>query len=57
MITKDYQDAPCIMQYRHVSNISRRCSNYIFMKDLTPGFNWLSKDNGNMRREAFQVWD
>ena len=22
----------------------RRCSNYIFILDLTPGFNWLGKD-------------
>ena len=35
----------------------RRCSDYIFMIDLKPGFDWLGKDNGNMRRESFQFWD
>ena len=31
----------------------RRCSNYIFILSLTPGFNGLGKDNYKMRREAF----
>ena len=35
----------------------RRCSNYIFILNLTPGFNGLGKDNYKMRREAFQFWD
>ena len=35
----------------------RRCSNYIFILNLTPGFNGLSKDNYKMRREAFKFWD
>ena len=35
----------------------RRCSNYIFILDLTPGFNILHKDNGKTRREAFQFWN
>ena len=50
-----------IMKYHQASNISdilvankmvgdsevtcRRCSNYIFIIDLTPGFNGLGKDN------------
>ena len=54
--------------YRKVSNISRqqncwslrcswsivcrRCSNYIFIINLTPGFNGLGKDNGRTRRET-----
>ena len=32
----------------------RRCSNYIFILNLTPGFNGLGKDNYKMRREAFK---
>ena len=35
----------------------RRCSNYIFILNLTPGFNGLCKDNYKMRREAFKFWD
>ena len=35
----------------------RRCSNYIFVLDLTPGFNGLSKGNCNTRREIFTFWD
>ena len=35
----------------------RRCSNYIFILDLTPGFNILRKDNWKPRRKAFKVWD
>ena len=34
----------------------RRCSNYIFILDLTPGFNGLSKDNCKMRWEIFKFW-
>ena len=35
----------------------RRCSNYIFILELIPGFNGLGKDNCNMRQETFKVWD
>ena len=35
----------------------RRCSNYIFILNLTPGFNGLGNDNYNMRPEAFKFWD
>ena len=54
----------------HISNISctlvgrcswsiacRRCSNYIFILDLTPGFNGLGKDNCKMRQQTFKFWD
>ena len=34
----------------------RRCSNYIFILDLTPVFNGLGKDNCNMRQELFKFW-
>ena len=30
----------------------RRCSNYIFILDITPGFNGLGKDNHKTRRET-----
>ena len=41
------------------SNVSgsiacRRCSNYIFILDLTPSFNGLGKDNRKTRRETFE---
>ena len=39
------------------SNACRRCSNYIFILDLTPGFNGLGKDKYNMRRETSKFWD
>ena len=34
-----------------------RCSNYIFILNLTPDFNGMGKDNHKMRREAFKFWD
>ena len=59
--------------YRQVSNIRRqlncwslrcswsiacrRCSNYIFILCLTPGFSRLGKDKGKTRRESFRFWD
>ena len=33
----------------------RRCFNYIFILDLTPGFNGLGKENCKTRRETFTV--
>ena len=35
----------------------RHCSNYIFILNLTPGFNGLGKDNYKMRREVFKFSD
>ena len=35
----------------------RCCSNYIFILNLTPGFNWLGKDNYKTRWEIFKFWD
>ena len=35
----------------------RRCSNYIFMLDLTPDFNVLEKDNCKTRWESFKFWN
>ena len=35
----------------------RRCSNYIFIIDLTPDFNGLAKDNCKTRREPFKLCD
>ena len=35
----------------------RRCSNYIFNLDLTPGFTVLREDHCKLRREAFKLWD
>ena len=32
-------------------------ANYIFILDLTPGFNGLSKDNCKTRLETFKFWD
>ena len=39
------------------SIICRRCSNHIFILDLTPGFNGLDKDNCKTRRETFKFWE
>ena len=33
----------------------RRCSNYIFILDLTPGFNGLGKDSGKTRWQTFKL--
>ena len=38
-------------------NIICLASNYIFILDWTPGFNWLGKDNCKARRETFKVWE
>ena len=35
----------------------RRCSNYIFILDSTPGFIRLGKGNCKMRQETFKFWD
>ena len=35
----------------------RRCSIYIFILDLTPGFNGVGKDNCKTRRKTFKFWD
>ena len=35
----------------------RRCSNYIFILDWTPGFNGLGNDNCKTRRETCKFWD
>ena len=35
----------------------RRCSNYIFILDLTHGFIGLGKDNYKTRRETFKFGD
>ena len=40
-----------------VDHADRRCYNYIFILDLTPGFNGLGKDNCKTRRETFQCSD
>ena len=39
------------------SSACRRCSNYIFILDLKPGFNILRKDNCKPRQEAIKFWD
>ena len=35
----------------------RRCSNYIFILDLTPGFNGWGKDDCKTRRKSFKFGD
>ena len=35
----------------------RRCSNYNFILDWSPGFNGLGKGNCKTRRETFKFWD
>ena len=36
---------------------SRRCSNYLFILDLTQGFYGFDKDNWKTRRETFKFRD
>ena len=38
------------------SIVCRRCSNYIFILDLTPDSNILHKDNCKTKRETFDFW-
>ena len=33
------------------------CSNYIFILNLTPGFNGLGRDYCRTRRDSFEFWD
>ena len=40
-----------------LDNACRRCSNYIFILDLTHGFIGLGKYNCKTRREAFKFGD
>ena len=47
----------CWSLRRSWSIACRRCSNYIFILGLTPGFNILRKDNCMPGRETFKVWD
>ena len=39
------------------SDVGAARSNYIFILDLTSGFNGFGKDNCKMRRESFKFWD
>ena len=39
------------------SSVCWRCSNYIFIVDLTPGFNILRQDNCKPRWETSKFWD
>ena len=38
-------------------NLRQRCCNYIFIPDLTPGFNWLGNDNCKTKRETLKFWN
>ena len=40
-----------------ITQMSRRCSNYIFILNLTPGFNGSGKENCKMRQETFKFTD
>ena len=46
----------CIIEDSERVSACRRCSNYIFILDLTPGFDGLGKGNCMMRRESFKFW-
>ena len=37
--------------------LEQRCSNYIFILDLTSGSNGLGKDNYKTTRYTFEFWD
>ena len=57
-----YLNKTIVMQYDHYHMSSshttacRRCSNYIFILDLTPGFKGLGKDDFKTRWESFKFW-
>ena len=44
----------CNKRVDHSDVVCRRCSNYIFILDLTPGFDGLGKDNCKTRREQIK---
>ena len=46
-----------IVDHSDVVGACRRCSNYIFIPDLTSGFNELGEDNCKTRRGTFKFWD
>ena len=46
-----------IADYSDVAGAYRRCSNYIFIFDITPGFSALDKVNCKTRPELFKFWD
>ena len=65
----DSWNRKCKSKYRQTSNISqtsagyeivacRRCSNYMFILDLAPGFNKLDKGNYKTRQKHvdFGIW-
>ena len=41
--------------WHHTASLPTNCSNYIFILDLTPGFNGLGKINRKTRRETFKL--
>ena len=47
----------CILVGNKIVDHSRRCSNYIFILDLTHGFIGLGKDNYKTRQETFKFGD
>ena len=46
-----------IIDHSDVVGACRRCSNYIFIPGVTPGFNGSGKNNCQVSREAFEFWD
>ena len=43
--------------YRKNLSYKRRCSNYIFILDLTSGFKGFGKDSRKTVQESFECWD
>ena len=54
--TEDQWISRCLLKYGW-SIACQCCSNYIFILNLTLGFNWLVKDNCKTRWETFKFWD
>ena len=46
-----------IIDHSDVVGACRRCFNYIFIVELTPGFNRLGNGNHKAGRETFKFWD
>ena len=47
----------CWSARRSWSIACRRCSNYIFILDSTPGFNVLGRGNCKTKQDTFECWD
>ena len=56
-ISRTFVGHKIVYQSNVIGAACRRCSNYVFIIDLTPGSNCLGRCNCKKRRETFKYWD